>query len=64
MRIVPLLFIVLIGLKLALDGWQILRKRPLPGDKFLDTAAFLQNTLLAGFFTCSPIFALIPRHHR
>ncbi len=49
-RIVPLLFIALIGLKLILDGWQILRKRPLPGQNPY-TAAFLQNALLAGFFT-------------
>lgn len=49
-RIVPLLLIALIGLKLILDGWQILRKQPLPGPNPY-TTAFLQNALLAGFFT-------------
>ncbi len=49
-RIVPLLFIALIGLKLILDGWQILREQPLSEPNSF-TATFLKNALLAGFFT-------------
>jgi hypothetical protein len=50
MRIVPLLFVVLIGLELTLDGLLILRKRPLPKINSWNRR-FLQNALLAGFFT-------------
>jgi hypothetical protein len=51
MRIVPLLFVVLIGLKLTLDGLLILRERPLPKINSW-SAEFLQNALLSGFFIC------------
>jgi hypothetical protein len=50
MRIVPLLFVVLIGLKLTLDGLRILRKRSLPKINSWNPS-FLQNALLTGLFT-------------
>ena len=50
MRIVPLLFILLVGLKMALDGLQTMRQRPVPGVNSL-TPEFFYNALLAGFFT-------------
>ncbi len=50
MRIVPLLFLILISLRLAMDGWQILGNRPLPGVNSW-RHDFLTNAFLGGIFT-------------
>jgi hypothetical protein len=50
MRIVPLLFVILIGLRLAMDSWLILCKRSLPSFNSWNHE-FLINALLGGFFT-------------
>ena len=50
MRIVPLLFVLLIGLKLMLDGLRILRKQSMPPSNSW-SRSFLRNALLSGFFT-------------
>ncbi len=50
MRIVPLLFIMLIGLRLTMDGWNRWRKRPLPSFNSW-SSGFVRNGLIGGFFT-------------
>jgi hypothetical protein len=61
MRMVPFLFVVLTGLKLLLDGLQVLRKRPLSKSNQWNDV-FCLNALLGGVFTLlliSPLLRIV-----
>ncbi len=61
MRIVPVLFVVLVGLKLLLDGLQVLRKQPISKSNQWNDV-FCLNALLGGIFTVllvSPLLRIV-----
>jgi hypothetical protein len=61
MRIVPFLFVVLVGLELSMDGWQVLRKRSVSGTSSWNDL-FCLNAILGGLFSIllvSPLLRII-----